>query len=84
MCSEIGRLHSSDEAIVMIEERRQPTVQQSGESTSNGRNNPQIAKPFCIDKWEVVKAVSAAAGAYEIWIDGNNPECYFKKLVLLG
>ena len=40
----------------MIEERRQPTVQQSGESTSNGRNNPQIAKPFCIDKWEVVKA----------------------------
>lgn len=28
--------------------------------------------------------VNAAAGAYEIWIGGNNPECYFKKLVLLG
>ena len=40
----------------MIEERRQPTVQQSGESTSNGMNKPQIAKSFCIDKREVVEA----------------------------
>ena len=40
----------------MIEERRQPTVQQSGESPSNGMNKPQIAKPFYIDKWEVVEA----------------------------
>ena len=40
----------------MIEERRQPTVQQSGESTSKGMNKPQIAKSFCIDKREVVEA----------------------------
>ena len=40
----------------MEEERRSSAVQQSGESTGNGRNKPEIAKPFCIHKQEVMAA----------------------------
>lgn len=40
----------------MVEERRRPAVQQSDASTSNGRNKSRIAKPFRINKQEVVAA----------------------------